>query len=92
MSRIVSFEVITNTAAPEAPARDAAPGERDPAQWHQAIGIARDVCARIFRDGGTPADALAAFGLPRHEGRLDWGGAVERVAAMLCAQPHRRAA
>ena len=32
-------------------------------QWEQAIGYARQACARIFRDGGTPATALGAFGL-----------------------------
>ena len=26
-------------------------------QWQQAIGYARQVCARMFRDGGTPAEA-----------------------------------
>ena len=35
----------------------------NPLQWHQAVGVARQSCARFFRDGGAPADALLAFGL-----------------------------
>ena len=34
-----------------------------PIQWQQAIAVSRQECARIFRDGGTPDDALVAFGL-----------------------------
>ena len=33
----------------------------NPMQWHQAVGFARQSCARIFRDGGKPQDALSAF-------------------------------
>ena len=36
----------------------------NPLQWHQAVEIARQSCARFFRDGGSPADALGAFGVP----------------------------
>ena len=28
----------------------------NPVQWQQSIGYARQACARLFRDGGTPAD------------------------------------
>ena len=38
-------------------------------QWEQAIGYARQACARIFRDGGSPATALGAFGLSRRRRR-----------------------
>jgi hypothetical protein len=60
----------------------------NPLQWHQAIGLARQSCARIFRDGGTPADALAAFGLARASGErsADWSKVVEIIAEGLCAQ------
>jgi len=57
----------------------------NPVQWSQAMGYARQACARIFRDGGTPADALAAFGLPPTEALADWNIAVERIAQVLCA-------
>lgn len=26
----------------------------NPVQWHQAVGYARQACARFFRDGSTP--------------------------------------
>jgi len=58
----------------------------NPMQWHQAMGVARQVSARIFRDGGSAADALAAFGLKSEAGELDWSRAVEAIAEALCAQ------
>ena len=67
------------------------PDPINPVQWHQAVGYARQACARIFRDGGTPRDAAAAFRLPS---RLtgDWSKTVELIAESLCAQPLRKAA
>lgn len=67
------------------------PEHINPLQWHQALGVARQSCARFFRDGGTPADALAAFGL-KQSAASDWSHAVERIAEVLCAAPQRRAA
>jgi hypothetical protein len=65
----------------------------NPLQWHQALGIARQSCARFFRDGGKPADALMAFGLPADAvPAADWSKAVEAIAEALCAVPVRRAA
>lgn len=66
------------------------PEHINPLQWHQAIGIARQACARIFRDGGNPADALAAFGVTAS--KADWSKAVEVIAESLCREPVRRAA
>lgn len=70
------------------------PDHINPLQWHQAMGFARQSCARVFRDGGTPAEALKAFGIAvsLEDAKLDWDKAVERVAEVLCAQPQRRAA
>jgi hypothetical protein len=68
-----------------------APRSISPAHWHQSVGYARQACARVFRDGGTPADAVAAFGVAA-EGTFDWGRAVELIADALCARPARRAA
>lgn len=71
------------------------PDHINPLQWHQAMGYARQVCARVFRDGGSPADAIEAFGLriPASEaGALSWDKTVERVAEVLCAKPLHRAA
>lgn len=63
----------------------------NPVQWHQSIGYARQVCARIFRDGGSPSDAIRAFGLAVPSG-ANWSKAVELVAQVLCARPLRKAA
>jgi hypothetical protein len=59
-------------------------------QWEQAVGYARQACARIFRDGGSPRAALMAFGLSAETS--DWSTAVERIALVLCASPPRKAA
>jgi hypothetical protein len=69
------------------------PDHVNPLQWHQALGVARQSCARLFRDGGSPGDALRAFGLAG-DARVadDWSKAVEAIAATLCATPAKRAA
>lgn len=64
----------------------------NPIQWNQAVGIARQSCARIFRDGGRPEDALAAFGLTGNSSATDWGRAVEDIAQVLCRQPNLKRA
>lgn len=67
------------------------PRHVNPAHWHQSVGYARQACARVFRDGGSPAEAVAAFGI-KAEGRPDWSRAVEQIAEALCARPARRVA
>ena len=57
------------------------------AEWDHATGVARQVCARVFRDGGTPADALEAFGLAHGDIQRDWRSAVESIAHGLCQKP-----
>jgi hypothetical protein len=59
-------------------------------QWEQAMGYARQACALIFRDGGSPRAALNAFGLRAEV--ANWSTAVERIALVLCAAPRRKAA
>jgi hypothetical protein len=61
------------------------------AQWQQAVGYARQACARIFRDGGSPAEACHAFGVAA-DAAADWSVAVDRIALTLCAPVMRRAA
>jgi hypothetical protein len=61
------------------------PQHVNPIEWHQAVGIARQSCARFFRDGGTAADAMRAFGAEADIG-ADWGKAVEAIAQVLCAK------
>lgn len=68
------------------------PEHINPMQWHQAVGIARQSCARFFRDGGTAKDAMRAFGAESVSTDADWGKAVEAIAQVLCAKPERRAA
>jgi hypothetical protein len=72
-------------------------GGSTPILSEQAVAIARQSCARIFRDGGAPGDALAAFGLAgADDGALDWRRTVDLIAAGLSAStvsaPARRAA
>lgn len=66
------------------------PHNINPVQYTQALGYARSVCARIFRDGGSPADALSAFRLETDG--TDWSTAVDRIAQSLCASQMRKAA
>lgn len=69
------------------------PGHINPMQWHQALGVARQSCARFFRDGTAPADAMRAFGLtPDAATAADWSKAVDAIANVLCAVPEKRAA
>lgn len=69
------------------------PQHINPMQWHEAMGIARQSCARVFRDGGTPTDALKAFGLgSRNAQDTSWDRVVCLVAQSLCSKPARRAA
>jgi hypothetical protein len=67
------------------------PPHVNPVQWQQSTGYARQACARIFRDGGSPADALQAFGLCETSA-VDWSIAVDRIAQLLCAPQQRKAA
>lgn len=72
-------------------ARDAGPDHINPFEWHQSMGYARQVCARIFRDGGSPADAVLAFGL-KAAAVTDWAKAVEMIAEQLSGTATRKAA
>ncbi len=63
----------------------------NPIQWHQAVAVSRQTCARVFRDGGAPGDALAAVGLTNGDD-INWDKAVDLIAAELCAHPISRAA
>jgi hypothetical protein len=58
----------------------------NPQQKAHATDLARQACARVFRDGGAPIDALEAFGIATDAGATDWREAVELIAAALCTQ------
>jgi hypothetical protein len=61
------------------------PNHVNPVQWQQTLGLARSACARIFRDGGAPVDALVAFGLDgAPTADIDWSTAVDRIASSIC--------
>lgn len=65
----------------------------NPIQWQQSVGLARQICARVFRDGGRATEAVAAFGLTA-SADTTWDKAVEMIAGELSRQvsPRRRAA
>jgi len=67
------------------------PDHLSPIQWHQAVAVSRQECARIFRDGGAPHDALSAFGLSSADAK-SWERAVDLIAAEICSRPVKRAA
>lgn len=72
-----------------------APDHVSTMHWDHAVSIARQTCARLFRDGAAPADALQAFGINPPEGdNLDWSRAIDRIAEVICANERsaRRAA
>ena len=62
------------------------PDHLNPMQWHQALAVSRQECARVFRDGGEPKDALAAFGL-NADAEMTWERAVDQIASEICAHP-----
>ncbi len=68
------------------------PNNVNPVQWQQTLGYARNICARVFRDGGKPADALAAFGIPTIDAPKDWATVVDRIAMQLSKTAVRKAA
>lgn len=63
------------------------PQHRNPIQWQQALGFSRESCAHVFRDGGSPEDALRSFGLPttQDDPESNWGHVVEQIADALCS-------
>ncbi|MDX2155280.1 MAG: hypothetical protein SFW09_02125 [Hyphomicrobiaceae bacterium] len=67
------------------------PAHLNPIQWQQSLGLARQICARIFRDGGSAQDALGAFGLEPRSG-IAWDKAVELIAEAMTRSPRRHAA
>jgi len=74
--------MVIEFAAPSAPSSDIAPSHVNPILWQQSIGLARQISARVFRDGGTAGDAVAAIGL-KAEANLTWDKAVELIAGEL---------
>lgn len=65
------------------------PAHANVVEWQQSLGLARQACARIFRDGGTASDALKVFGL-EPAADADWSRAVEAIARLLSSPAGRR--
>jgi len=84
--------ISDDPAAARSPDRTS-PAHVNPVLWQQSLGLARQIAARVFRDGGRAGDALAAMGL-QAPGRVTWDRAVEMMAAELSRGriPERRAA
>jgi len=61
------------------------PNNVNPIQWNQSLGYARQLCGRVFRDGGSAKDALAAAGVEVTDevGVRDWSRAVTLIADAL---------
>ena len=68
------------------------PNNVNPVQWQQTLDYARNICARVFRDGGKPADALAVFGIAAPDAPKDWSTVVDRIAMQMSKTPARKAA
>jgi hypothetical protein len=60
------------------------PHDVRPRQWRQAADVAREACARFFKDGRSPADAMRAYGLAA-SGAADWTQAVNVLVELHCA-------
>jgi hypothetical protein len=61
------------------------PANVNPMQWNEAVAQARQVCARVFRSGGAPSDALTSFGLTAASAPTsDWSRTVDLIAQSLC--------
>lgn len=77
------------------PSDDESPAHVNPILWQQSLGLARQISARVFRDGGDPGDAVTAVGLQATADTMTWDKAVEVIAAELSrsrAAVRRRAA
>ncbi|MGE0767991.1 MAG: hypothetical protein AB7L90_16140 [Hyphomicrobiaceae bacterium] len=77
------------------PGDDEFPAHVNPILWQQSLGLARQISARVFRDGGSPGDAVAVMGLGAPAGPITWDKAVALIASELSrgrAPDQRRAA
>lgn len=78
--------LVFHGAEPMSESTHASPTHINPIQWHHALAVSRQACARVFRDGGTPGEAVAAFGIVVPE-QISWEKAVDQIANELCAHP-----
>lgn len=68
------------------------PFNLNPVEWELALSMARSICADIFKKGGTPADALTAYGMRRSYSHPNWQNAIDAIAYSNCHLSTERAA
>lgn len=73
---VIEFDTASTRVA------DMLPSHVNPVLWQQSLGLARQISARVFRDGGTANDAVTAVGI-KAEGQISWDKAVELIAGEL---------
>lgn len=62
------------------------PENINPQEWEQALTQARSICMRLFKKGGTPLDALKAYGIHHICSHPNWGVAIETIAYANCSE------
>ena len=61
------------------------PANINPVQWSQAVGLARQAAARVYREGGSAREAAESFGIRLAKPQeLTWDRAVEAMAECVC--------
>ncbi|MEZ5926368.1 MAG: hypothetical protein R3D57_18515 [Hyphomicrobiaceae bacterium] len=72
------------------------PANINPVQWSQAVGLARQAAARVYREGGGPREAALSFGVKVAKTQdLSWDRAIEMMAervssSVVTLQPVRQ--
>jgi hypothetical protein len=61
------------------------PSNINPVQWSQAVGLARQAAARVYRNGGAAREAAESIGVQLGPGQdLSWDRAIEMMAERIC--------
>lgn len=61
------------------------PANINPVQWSQAVGLARQAAARVYRNGGSAREAAESLGVRvTSETELTWDRAIEAMAERVC--------
>jgi hypothetical protein len=61
------------------------PANINPVQWSQAVGLARQAAARVYRNGGSAREAAESFGIRLADvPDLSWDRAIEMMAERVC--------
>jgi hypothetical protein len=61
------------------------PANINPVQWSQAVGLARQAAARVYRNGGSAREAAESFGVRLENApETSWDRAIEMMAERVC--------